>query len=112
MNNPTPAALQVAELPTDAYPDNAPPREVLAELRMCAAAWEGGVRVLGNVRAADIVRALDWALQPCATSAEERQIALTALQSEIAALPAPRGTLVQATVLDLIAAKLKGGDRG
>lgn len=39
--------------------DNAPPSLVLAALRQCAASWEGGVRLLGNIRAQDIVRAID-----------------------------------------------------
>ena len=39
--------------------DDALPDIVLAAVRQCAAAWEPGVRVLGNVRAGDMVRALD-----------------------------------------------------
>lgn len=32
---------------------------VAAELRACALSWEPGVRLLGNVRAADVLRVLD-----------------------------------------------------
>jgi hypothetical protein len=45
------------ELPN--VPDDADSRVVLRYLRMCAAAWEPGVRLLGNLRACDIVRAVD-----------------------------------------------------
>lgn len=38
--------------------DDADPDVVLAEVQHCASCWEGGVRLLGNVRAADIVRAI------------------------------------------------------
>lgn len=39
--------------------DDAPPRDVLAMVRLCAASWVPEARLLGNVRAGDIVRALD-----------------------------------------------------
>lgn len=40
-------------------PDDAPADAVLASVRACAASWEGGARLLGNVRAMDITRAID-----------------------------------------------------
>lgn len=43
--------------------DDAAPHDVLAMVRFCAASWEPGVRLLGNVRACDIVRACDAALE-------------------------------------------------
>lgn len=39
--------------------DDAAPDVVLSELRYCASLWQGGARLLGNIRATDIVRALD-----------------------------------------------------
>lgn len=39
--------------------DNAPSLNVLAAVRVCAAGWEPDVRIIGNVRAGDIVRSLD-----------------------------------------------------
>ena len=42
---------------------NAPVLHVLAEVRRCAASWAPEVRLLGNVRAADIVRACDEAIK-------------------------------------------------
>lgn len=43
--------------------DNAPPEDVLAMLRFCAASWQPEVRLLGNIRASDIVRACDEAVR-------------------------------------------------
>lgn len=45
------------ELPN--VPDDADPRVILRYLRACAGSWEPGVRLLGNLRAGDIVRAVD-----------------------------------------------------
>jgi hypothetical protein len=42
--------------------DDANFRTVLLETQLCAASWEGDVRLLGNVRAKDIVRAITEAL--------------------------------------------------
>ncbi len=39
--------------------DNASPDIVLAAVEVCARSWEPDARVLGNLRAGDIVRALD-----------------------------------------------------
>ena len=39
--------------------DDADPTLVLAAVRHCASSWEGEARLLGNVRAKDIVRAID-----------------------------------------------------
>lgn len=39
--------------------DDAEPIEVLRAVAECARCWEGGVRLLGNVRACDIVRAVE-----------------------------------------------------
>ena len=43
--------------------DDATPDLVLAALRQCAGSWQPGVRVVGNVRAIDIVRATTDALR-------------------------------------------------
>lgn len=50
--------------PKDGRPDtdNADWRTVLKVVRGCAMAWEPSARLLGNVRAKDIVRAIDTAL--------------------------------------------------
>ena len=40
-------------------PDGAPAECVLASLRVCANGWDPQARLVGNVRAGDIVRALD-----------------------------------------------------
>lgn len=45
--------------PECASTDDAPPAQVLAEVRRCAISWEPEVRLVGNVRAGDIVRAID-----------------------------------------------------
>jgi hypothetical protein len=42
--------------------DNASPEDVLRMVRFCAASWQPGARLLGNVRACDIVRACDAAI--------------------------------------------------
>lgn len=42
--------------------DDKHPSEVLKMLRVCAASWQPGVRLLGNIRACDIVRACDAAI--------------------------------------------------
>lgn len=42
--------------------DDKHPADVLRMLRLCAASWEPGVRLLGNIRACDIVRACDAAI--------------------------------------------------
>lgn len=34
----------------------------LRDIRACAERWDGDVRIIGNVRAEDIVRAVDFAL--------------------------------------------------
>ena len=39
--------------------DDAPSLNVLAAVRVCAASWEPDARIIGNVRAGDIVRSLD-----------------------------------------------------
>lgn len=39
--------------------DGAPAEAVLSALRTCAAAWEPGARLLGNIRSCDLVRAVD-----------------------------------------------------
>lgn len=50
--------------------DDAAPEVVLRELRDCAACWEPGARLLGNVRAGDIVRAIDSLLDQATSPAE------------------------------------------
>lgn len=40
-------------------PDGAPARDVLLYLRWCARSWQGEARLIGNLRACDIVRAVD-----------------------------------------------------
>jgi hypothetical protein len=57
------AAAERADLQTQCHPDNAPPAEVLAAVRWCAMAWDPRARLLGNVRAGDMVRAIDAVLQ-------------------------------------------------
>lgn len=42
--------------------DNAPPAHVLEMLRFCASSWEPEVRLIGNIRAEDIVKACNSAL--------------------------------------------------
>jgi hypothetical protein len=39
--------------------DNAPSLNVLAAVRTCASSWDPDARIIGNVRAGDIVRSLD-----------------------------------------------------
>ena len=51
----TPAPIPVAST------DDAAPGEVLAALWVCAQAWEPNVRIIGNIRAIDIMRACDYA---------------------------------------------------
>jgi hypothetical protein len=50
------------DLPSVAPTDNAPPRGVLAGVYECAIAWEPGARIIGNVRAGDIARAVTHAV--------------------------------------------------
>lgn len=49
--------------PASMNTDDAPADLVLAALRQCAASWQPGARVMGNVRAGDVVRAATDALR-------------------------------------------------
>lgn len=49
--------------------DDAEPLAVLLAVAYCARCWEGGARLLGNVRACDIVRAVE-AFQALVTAAD------------------------------------------
>lgn len=49
--------------------DGADASMVLAAVRHCASSWEGEARLLGNVRAKDIVRAIDALVRPDETEA-------------------------------------------
>jgi hypothetical protein len=42
-----------------AFPDGATAARVVDELRACAALWSPDARLVGNIRAGDIVRAID-----------------------------------------------------
>ena len=48
--------------PLRAFPDGSPPEIVLANLVECARGFAPGVRVVGNIRACDLIRAAEWAL--------------------------------------------------
>jgi ubiquinone biosynthesis protein UbiJ len=50
--------------------DDADPRTVLAVVRFCAASWVPEARIIGNVRAGDIVRAIDSMFVPKGCSDE------------------------------------------
>lgn len=50
--------------------DDAPPFEVLEAILVCAASWEGDARIIGDVRAKDIIRAI-MALQRSAGAGKE-----------------------------------------
>lgn len=69
-----PTALQPASPPRESAAfqntDDAEPHLVLAAVRHCAASWEGSARLLGNVRASDIVRAIDAVASPPRESEE------------------------------------------
>jgi hypothetical protein len=72
---PRPGAA-TADGPLPNAPDDCDPRTVLRYVRMCASSWEGAARLLGNVRACDIVRACDAYLGAATADAGERQWAL------------------------------------
>lgn len=54
-----------SDLAIVAPPDGAPPAEVLAALRVCASCCEPEARLVGNVRAGDIVRMCDALAATC-----------------------------------------------
>lgn len=58
---PTPGACSCAPYQNAAFQntDDADPALVLAAVRHCASSWVGEARLIGNVRAKDIVRAID-----------------------------------------------------
>ncbi|MEM8576116.1 MAG: hypothetical protein AAGF48_16020 [Pseudomonadota bacterium] len=46
---------------SDIQTDDAPAYDVLVAVALCAAAWEPEVRIIGNVRAGDILRSCNRA---------------------------------------------------
>lgn len=62
--------------------DDAAPLVVLAEVGICAGSWEPNVRLLGNVRAGDIVRAVNAITAAAPASAAEPIEAYYARQIE------------------------------
>lgn len=50
--------IKSENMPTAAFPDNAPDADVLREVLKCVVSWEPDARLLGNVRAGDIARAV------------------------------------------------------
>lgn len=74
-SNPREEALTMAGIDWSTIPnretDDAHPINVLAGVHLCATHWSPQARIVGNVRAGDIVRAIDWlATQPSGTSGE------------------------------------------
>lgn len=57
--------------PLLAAPDDAPPRAVLAYALLCARAWDPSARILGNLRAGDLARAIE-SLAPDASMHDAR----------------------------------------
>ncbi len=55
--------------------DDAPSLTVLAGVRACAASWMPEARIIGNVRAGDIVRAVDDIFEHVMSSITEEQMA-------------------------------------
>jgi hypothetical protein len=75
--------------------DDASVDHVLIGMRRCAKCWEGDARLLGNIRAKDMIRALDAALATMGSSSliEELEAAIKALDSPFLALPEDGHTL-------------------
>lgn len=53
--------------------DDAPVLDVLRTLRTCAYAWEGGARIIGNIRAVDISRACNAAIEAIGVADDYRR---------------------------------------
>lgn len=74
MTDPREDTLSLAGLDWSKVPnretDDAHPVNVLAGIWLCAAHWTPEVRIIGNVRAGDIVRAIDWLAAPTPPAAE------------------------------------------
>lgn len=82
------AGMTTPEAPTPDSTDNAAPDVVIREIIRCASSWVPDARLVGNVRAGDIRRALEYAIsraEPAMTTPE----APTAFDEAIKKIGAP-----------------------